>query len=43
MISDPIPCTCELTGLDIVKYILSKLVKNEEDIERMTQSLALVN
>jgi predicted transcriptional regulator len=39
MISDQTACTCELTALDIVKYILSKLVKNQEDIGRMTKVL----
>jgi hypothetical protein len=31
--------TCELTGLDVAKYLLSKLVKNQDSIERMTEAL----
>ena len=39
LISDQIACTSELTGLDIVKYLLSKLVKDHGGIERMTNEL----
>ena len=34
-----IALTCELTGLEVAKYILSKLVKYQDSIERMTEAL----
>jgi predicted transcriptional regulator len=39
VISDQTASTTELTGLDMAKYILSKLVKDRGGIEEMTEVL----
>ena len=39
VISDQIACFNELTGLDIAKFLLSKLVKDQDSIEKMTEAL----
>ena len=39
MINDQIVCSNELTGPDIAKFLLSKLVKDHGGIEKMTEAL----
>ena len=39
MISDQIPFSSELTGVDIVKFLLSRLIKDHGGIDRMTKEL----
>jgi predicted transcriptional regulator len=39
LINDQIACSNELTGLDIAKFLLSKLVKDHGGIEKMTEAL----
>jgi predicted transcriptional regulator len=39
VISDQIACTSKLTGVDITKYLLSKIINDQAGIKRMTQVL----
>ena len=39
MISNQIAFTSELTGLDVVRFLLSRLVRDHRGIERMTKEL----
>jgi predicted transcriptional regulator len=39
LINDQIACSNELTGLEVAKYLLSKLVKDHGGIEKMTEAL----
>ncbi len=39
MISDQVASIRELTGLDMAKYLLSRLVKDHDGIERMAKAL----
>ena len=39
MICDQIANSSELTGLEITEYLLSKLVKDHQGIEKMTEAL----
>jgi predicted transcriptional regulator len=39
LINDQIACSNELTGLDMAKFLLSKLVMDHGGIEKMTEAL----
>ncbi len=39
MISDQVASIRELTGLDMAKYLFSRLVKDHDGIEKMTEAL----
>jgi hypothetical protein len=39
LINDQVARSNELTGLEVAKYLLSKLVRNQDSIERMTEAL----